>query len=305
MAIQSKLPVPFEQNPNLFKQNMGWQIFLAISIITYSISVLLQKILLKNDESDPIAYSIVFQFLTGTIIGIYALTRSFTTPHLVPLIPNLFLMVILYAASNIFIFRALKIVDASEFTIVFASRALWIIIGAIIFLKESFSLQKTLGTFLIILSIILVSYKGKKISINKGFIFSILAAAFFGLVFINDAFIINNFNFNVLSYLTIIFIIPSLAIWVIYPKSIMKMKPLFKKQTLPKLILLSILYAISAITFFSAYKVGKNASQIAPLNQTTIIVTVILSIIFLKERSNLLRKLLGAVISFIGVILLK
>ncbi|PIY72057.1 hypothetical protein COY87_02975 [Candidatus Roizmanbacteria bacterium CG_4_10_14_0_8_um_filter_33_9] len=282
---------------------MNWQILLATSVVTYSISVLLQRVLLKNDKSDPIAYSIVFQLLTGILIGIYAVFNGFTTPNLVPLIPNLILMTILYGAGNVFIFSALKIVDASEFTIVFASRALWTIIGAIIFLKESFSTQQVLGTILIILSVVLVSWKKQKFSFSKGFIFSVLAALSFGLAFTNDAFIVN--NFDVPSYLTIAFILPSLAVLAIYPKSTAKMKPLFEGKTLLKLGLLGVFYAVSAITIFLAYQVGKNASQIAPLSQTATIITVVLSVIFLKERTDLLRKLLGAIISFAGVVLVK
>lgn len=282
---------------------MNWQILLAISVITYSISVLLQRVLLKNDKSDPVAYSIVFQLLTGILIGIYAIFNGFTTPNLVPLIPNLILMTILYGAGNVFIFSALKMIDASEFTIVFASRALWTIIGAMIFLKESFSAQQALGTILIISSVVLVSWTKQKFSFSKGFIFSVLAALSFGLAFTNDAFIVN--NFDVPSYLTIAFIVPSLAVWAINPKSTVKMKPLFERKTLLKLGLLGVFYAVSAITIFLAYQVGKNASQIAPLNQTATIITVVLSVIFLKERTDLLRKLLGAIISFVGVVLVK
>lgn len=281
---------------------MNWQILLSISIVTYSVSVLLQRILLKNNKSDPIAYSIVFQLLIGILIGIYAVFKGFSTPNLVPIIPNLILMTILYGAGNVFIFSALKMIDASEFTIVFASRALWTIIGEIIFLKESFSAQQTLGTLLIIASVILVSWKKQKFIFSKGFVFSVLAGLFFGFAFTNDAFIVN--NFDVPSYLTIAFIIPSLAVWAIYPKSTAKMKLLFERKTLLKLGLLGIFYTISSITIFLAYQIGKNATQIAPLNQTATIITVILSIIFLKERLDLWKKLLAVIISFVGVVLI-
>lgn len=280
---------------------MSWHIFVAISIITYSLSVLLQRVLLKNDKSDPIAYSIVFQLLTGILIGIYALFNGFSTPNLVPLIPNLVVMTVLYGAGNVFIFIALKTIDASEFTIVFASRALWTILGAIIILKESFSPLQMIGTVLIIMSVILVSWKKQKFILSKGIIFSVFAALFFGLAFANDAFILNNFDAP--SYLIFAFIIPSLAVWAMYPKSIVHMKPLFERKTLQKLLLLSFLYGISAITIFLAYQVGKNASQIAILDQTATIVTVLLAVLFLRERSDLWKKVLGAIMSFIGVVL--
>ena len=280
---------------------MTWQVFLIISIITYSVSVLIQRVLLKNDKSDPVAYSIIFQLLTGILIGIYAMFKGFNTPNLVPLIPNLILMAILYGTGNVFIFSALKMVDASEFTIVFASRALWTIIGAVVFLNESFSSKQALGTLLIISSVILVYWKKQKFTFNKGFVFSLLASLAFGFAFTNDAFIIN--NFDVPSYLTIAFIIPALAVWIVYPKSTLKMKSLFEKNTLMKLGLLAFFYAVSAITIFLSYQVGKNATQIAPLSQTATIITVVFSIFFLREKSDLLKKLLGAFISFIGVLL--
>lgn len=281
---------------------MNWQILLGISVITYSISVLLQRILLKNDKSDPIAYSIVFQLLTGIIIGIYAIFNGFITPNLLPIIPNLIIMIILYGAGNVFIFGALKMIDASEFTIIFTLRSICTIIGAVIFLKEGFSISQLIGTILIITSIVLISWKKKKFTVSKGFIFSVLAALSFGFAFTNDAFIIN--NFDVPSYLTIAFIIPSLVVWAVCPKSTIRMKPLFKGKTLIKLLSLGFIYAISAITIFLAYQVGRNAAQIAPLNQTSAIFTVILSVLFLKERSDLWKKLIAVVISFIGVVLI-
>lgn len=281
---------------------MNWQILLSISIVTYAISILLQRVLLKNNKSDPIAYSIVFQLLTGILIGIYAVYKGFSIPNIIPLIPNLILMTILYGAGNVFIFKAIKLIDTSQFTVIFASRTLWTIIGAVIFLKEGFSSQQVLGTLLIIVSVILVSWKKKKFIFSKGVVFSILAGLFFGFGFTNDAFILN--NFDVPSYLVIAFIIPSLSVWAVYPKSAVKMGPLLESKTLLKIGLLGFFYAISAITVYLAFQIGKNTAQISSLGQTATIVIVILSIVFFREREDLWQKLLAVIISFIGVILI-
>ena len=282
---------------------MTWQILLLISVISYSISILLQRVLMKDDQNDPIAYSIVYQLFTGILIGIYALFNGFIVQGFIPLIPNFILMIVLYGAGNIFVWQALKIIDVSEFTIIFASRAFWTIIGAIIFLGESLSLKQVIGIILIIFSIVLVFWKKQKFSLNRGFVFAFLGALLWGIAFTNDFLVVN--SFDVLSYLTIAFILPALAIWMIFPKSTVKMKPLLERKTLWKMGLLGILYAVSTITIFLAYQIGQNATQIAPLNQVSTIIIVILSAIFLKERTDLLRKLLGAIISFIGVFLLK
>jgi len=279
---------------------MSWQILVAVSVVTYSVSVLLQRILLKDEKIDSVAFSIVFQLLTGALILGYALTRGFSSPNLLPLLPNLALMTFLYGAGNVFIFKALKAIEASEFTIIFATRTVWIILAAVLFLSEQFSLVQLLGTGLILSSVVLVSWQ-KGLKLSRGVLLSLAAAACFGLAFANDAFIIR--NFDVPSYLGIAFIVPALAVWMVFPKSTSKMLPMLKKSFLKKLGVLSVLYATSAITIFLAYQIGRNAAQIAPLNQTSTILTVLLAIIFLGEKSQLTRKLIGAVLSFIGIIL--
>ena len=279
---------------------MSWQILVAVSVVTYSVSVLLQRILLKDEKIDSVAFSIVFQLLTGVLILGYALMRGFSSPNLLPLLPNLALMTFLYGAGNVFIFKALKAIEASEFTIIFATRTVWIILAAVLFLSEQFSLVQLLGTGLILSSVVLVSWQ-KGLKLSRGVLLSLAAAACFGLAFANDAFIIR--NFDVPSYLGIAFIVPALAVWMVFPKSSSKMLPMLKKSFLKKLGVLSVLYATSAITIFLAYQIGRNAAQIAPLNQTSTILTVLLAIIFLGEKSQLTRKLIGAVLSFIGIIL--
>ena len=279
---------------------MSWQILVAVSVVTYSVSVLLQRILLKDEKIDSVAFSIVFQLLTGVLILGYALMRGFSSPNLLPLLPNLALMTFLYGAGNVFIFKALKAIEASEFTIIFATRTVWIILAAVLFLSEQFSLVQLLGTGLILSSVVLVSWQ-KGLKLSRGVLLSLAAAACFGLAFANDAFIIR--NFDVPSYLGIAFIVPALAVWMVFPKSTSKMLPMLKKSFLKKLGVLSVLYATSAITIFLAYQIGRNAAQIAPLNQTSTILTVLLAIIFLGEKSQLTRKLIGAVLSFIGIIL--
>jgi drug/metabolite transporter (DMT)-like permease len=282
---------------------MSWQLLVAISVFTNAISVLLQRVLLKNDKSDPVAFSIVFQLITGTLILIYAVVRGFSTPDLSPLLINLILMIVLYGAGNVFIFKSLKLVEASEFTILFASRAIWTIIIAILALGEVFTLKQGFGTIFIFSSIALVSWHANKFKFGKGAFFSVLAAVSFGLAFANDAFIVR--NFDVPSYLAIAFILPAVGVWAVNPKSTKKMAVLFSKELLPKLGLLAVFYAISAITIFLAYQVGRNVVRIAPLNQTTTIFTVILAMIFLGERKRMLQKIIGVILGFIGVLLIK
>jgi len=263
----------------------GWQILLTISIATYAISVLLQKTLLKEPDSDPIAFCIVFQILTGLTLGGYVFIRGVTIPNLIPFIPNIVLPILLYGVGNALIFQALKRIDASEFTIIFSSRVFFTIASAILFLKEPFSSVQFIGTMFIILSIVLISWEKKSFSFHSGYVLAIFAAICYGMEFVNDAYVIT--KINVSFYFALVLFAQGLFIGAVYRRPLMKIKTVFRVKTLARLIVFILLYAIQAVTIFEAYKVGKNAAQIASINQTTTIMTVILAVVFLKERKNL------------------
>jgi len=91
---------------------------------------------------------------------------------------------------------------------------------------------------------------------------------------------------------------------IIYPKKLRHIKSFLQKTVLIKIVLLCIVYGISEIAFYLALKTGNNSSQIASINLTGVIVTVLLAIIFLKERTHLVQKLLGAVVAFIELFLI-
>ena len=281
---------------------MNWQLLAAISVLTNSLSVVLQRVIIKDQKSDPVAYSIVFQLLTGILIGVYSFTRGFRLPDLQATFPNFLIMILLYGGGNIFIFKALKKIEASSFAILFAKRTIWAILGAILFLGESFSIQKAIGTGLILAGVVVVSWKKNAVKFTSGQGYALLAALAFGTAFVNDAFIVR--NADVPSYLFLAFILPALAVWAVNPQSTVKMKPLFEKEMVKKLAVLTVLYSIAAITIFLAYQVGRNAAQIAPLQQSVTVVTVLLGIILLKERADLWKKIAGAILSFIGILLL-
>jgi drug/metabolite transporter (DMT)-like permease len=282
---------------------MSWQILLIISVVTYVISNVLQRVLLKEDSTDPIAFAILFQFLVGTIIGLYALVRGIEFPaNLTTLLPNLLLMAGIYVAANIFLYRSLKITPVSEFTILFSTSTFWTIIGAIILLGESFTKVHFVGTLLILGGLLIVFKTSKKMKLSKGHVGALVSAALFGLAFVNDAYVLKSFEVN--TYVSLAFLLPTALMLLIYPRSVKEMKVLLRKDKLQKLLIIVVFYSISAIAIFTAYTVGNNAAVISAINKTSSIFIVLAGIVFLHERENIPRKILGACIATLGVILL-
>jgi len=285
---------------------MSWLTLTFISAVALAISTLVERVLMQDEQSDPVAYGFIFQIITGTLIFIYAIfTTGFQIPNLTPLIPNLILTGILYALANYTLFKAFQTTQASEVTILSSSRSIWSILTAIIFLKESFNTIQVTGTVLIITGVIAVSWIKKQTwKLSNGHLLSLAAALFLGIAFTNDAYILNNFD-NVPSYLVLSFFLPSIVILFFKPKAIFKIKLFLKPKRAFNMLLNCLVYAIATISIFLAYKTGGNISQIAPISQSAIIITITLAYIFLKERDRVLQKILGAILVFVGVLLLK
>lgn len=70
------------------------------------------------------------------------------------------------------------------------------------------------------------------------------------------------------------------------------------------MVLSAILYAVGALSVYTAYQIGRNAAQISSINNTQTILIVILAAIFLKERDRLPSKIVAACLSVAGIILL-
>jgi drug/metabolite transporter (DMT)-like permease len=281
---------------------MTWELFLIISVGTEVFGRLLQRVLLKNNTSDPIAYTVVVQLITGVLVATFAILQGFSIPDLTTIWPHLLIMPLLWGAANLFIYKSLKSTEASIFVVLLSTRALWQIIGAVFFLNEVFTLQQIMGTFFILGSVVLVSMQGAKLSFKKGEILALLAAIFFAAAMINDAFIVK--IFDVESYLTFGFFLPALLIWAIHPQKTREIVRIATSSNLWKMVLLATLFGASAVTALLAYTAGNNAAQLGALFQMSTIITVFAAIFLLNERKSLVFKIIAGVISCIGVILI-
>lgn len=281
-----------------------WQFFITVSIVAYSIAVVVQRVILKEDKTDPIISSVVFQLLAGVLIGLYGFTTGTMAfpQNIVSLLPNLALTAILWGFANIFIFISLKSVESSEFTILFSTRALFTILTALIFLNETFTTKQIFGTALIFLAVALVTLKKTKFKFSKGELFAILGAATMGIAITNDGYLLR--SFALYPYVTLNYLLPAILVGFFYAntfrKSIKHMNALYVKRMLA----MSLLSALAALTFFKALQLSRSASQVSTVNLIAIILTVLLGIIFLKERGHVARKLIGAVLSVIGAMFL-
>lgn len=281
---------------------MSWQLVLLTAILSGGFMQIYIRVLMKDQKSDPILFSILFQLLAGFLVGIFIAFQNLNVSSILNVWSNLILMALVYGISNIFVFRSLKIIEASQFAIFYSSRALWTIIGAVIILGEAFSISNIIGALLIFLGITLVSQKASLPFKIKGIIFALIAALMQGLENINDAYIIR--ILNPVFYTSLAMIFPAILMLVLNFKSVSNIKIFLNEKRLLNMIILSVLFAITTVGFYTSYKIGGNIAQIAPIYQTVTIVTVILAAFFLKEREDIFKKIVAGLFASLGAILL-
>jgi uncharacterized membrane protein len=281
---------------------MTWQLLLVVSIIFTSLNGLFHRSLMKDDKSDPVAQTIIFLGIGGIIALIIALLRG-TFQLSFPLSLSLnFIILALVTIGYVLKYRGFQLLNASEVVIFATTSKLWNVIGASIFLHEVVTLPKVIGTIVILIGVAITLYVDKKFKVNKGIIIVLISAVFFGLTDINGYFILNTLdasNYQIYAYL-----LPVLILLLVRPRSVAKLGYYLKPNRGMKVFLLSVFDTLGMLALFFAYQAGGHASVIGPLSASKLILTVLLAMIFLKERQNIANKIIGSVITVVGVILL-
>ena len=282
---------------------MPWQVFILLSIPFYSVATLLQRILLKEDKSDPVAYTVFFLIMVTAVYLVFGfLTKqiAYTDPR--PFFLNFLLTSFLYGIGTVLLFKGLKSIEASEYTIVYASRILFTIISSSLIIHEGLKGLQIFGVVLILAAILAIFLRRKKFEFKKGHLFILLGSMCFGLEVVNDRIILH--SFDVYLFLFFATLGPAIMILILYPKTIFKLGSFLKKSFLIRQGFISLIYGLGAISYFYALKTTTSSSLVASLNQLQTVLTVLLAMIFLHETKHTGRKILGAILSFIGAVIL-
>ncbi len=279
---------------------MSWQILLSISIFSLSVSVLLQRILLHKDKTDPIAYAILFEGTAGSLLLITALIHGFSLPdfsaYAIPIAATFFL----YALGGILYAKTLKITDASIFSVLFATNTIWVMLGGVLLYNERVGFAQVIGTLMILMSVIILTDRSGKFQFDRGILLGLLCGLVYGLAVTGWVYISK--HSEPLTWNALTFFIPAILILLYSPKSARQMKPFLKAGVFSRLILLCILVSIGSACLLAAFS-KHSASVVSPLLQTQVLLTVILAIIFLNERKNLKSKIAAAGVCIIGALL--
>jgi len=184
-------------------------------------------------------------------------------------------------------------------TILSRTRIVWIPLIAFFFLSESLNLNQYLG-IVVIFAGVSVAVAPHKLLLDKGARFANIAAFLIALETVVLKIIVPMASATVIN---IAMSVPSVLIFPIFMKNFrQRISDFFKKNLLVKIVAV-IANVISSYLLVYALQKG-DVSRVMGIYQGMMIVSVLGGIIILKEKEDILRKILGTAITLIGVLLL-
>lgn len=196
-----------------------------------------------------------------------------------------------------------KNLEASRSTVLSQLAPLVTFLGAIIILREQFTMLKGVGTALIVSGNLIAAYKhGGALSRHVVF-FALGAASALGGVYIADKFA--SAHYPIGFYMILSYFLPALYIFLFaMPGGKMRELAIQFRHTSWRLPLLALTGILGYYLLLKTFRLAE-ASSIIPIVYSSTILTTIGGIFLLKERNNIVQKLVGAAVVFIGVLILK
>lgn len=279
----------------------NWVIYVISYLVLATLFTQFYKITTKT-LTKPGALTILLQTIAALTVLLLCSFFEFKFPSDIKVYIMLGIAIIFYAISDRMNTTVRSGIEASTYSMLKQLSTTFMIFAGLIFFKEEFILTKFIGAMLIIFSNLLIFYQKGKIKFDKYIILGIISNLVYTVALFLDVSISDNFNLPF--YVMITLIIPALLILIferIKPKEI---KTEFMNGNKKAILVTALTWGTMIVAQLRAYQLG-NVTIIAPLCALTVILNVIVGYLFLKERDNLIKKIIAAVLIIISVILIK
>lgn len=272
-------------------------IYLVLAVIFDQMYKVTTKKMIK-----PGALTVLLELLASVLVLILCPFFEMRFPTDIKVYLLLGLSVIFYAVSDRLNTTVRKGVEASTFSIMKQLSTVFMTFSGFLFFKEPFVITKFIGAILIIFSNIMVFYKKGNGKIDKYVGLGIISNICYTVALFLDVNLSENFNLPF--YVMITLGVPSILIVIIERIKLSDIKNEFSKENRLPILITAITWSFCIVAQLRAYQLG-NVTIVAPLCALTVILNVIVGYMFLKERDNLLRKIISAILIIISIILIK
>lgn len=279
-----------------------WIIFALLAAFFAGITTIFSKIGVNNVDSTlatslRTAIILIFNLLVVLFIGSFNEINKLDFKIIIFLILSGITTALLWLSY----FKALQLCDVNKVTPIDKTSIVLTLLLSSVFLNEKITIIKIISMILILIgTFLMTNIKAKKCD-NKWLIYAILTAIFTSLATILGKIGIKDIesNFGTLIRTIIVFII----IWsIVFIKGKHKEIKVINKKSWLFILLSGLTTGLSWLCYFKALQ-GGEASIVFPIEKLSIVVAIIFSCIFLKEKINK-KLILGLILIVVGTLLL-
>ena len=284
---------------------LDWFQLVLIYIVTNSVSKIIQKQALKDQDIDPTAFSAFFLFIVGVLSIPLLLVEKPSITSSLELWLVLLLSSVFYMACMPLYYHALKKIEVSQVETIATTRSIGFMFFGVLLFGEKITINSFVGIALIFGGLIIIYWnKGSFKGFGKPHLYTLVYALLISSSYALDKIALN--SFSVVLYQVLVYILPAIFTVMFIPKTFGNLRYFLQPRKNTLVILLSAVFQmISTLALYAAYKYGGELSIVGPLAQTSTVLTILVGIVILKERWNLKRKIIGVILTLVGVAFLK
>ena len=279
---------------------MLWLVYALSSAFLFALVALLSRVV-SIDSAHPRAYSSIF----GLSAGVCTLFLFFLEPFSFRPVSTIVIILTIcstlcYSVGDRVAFTVSKSIEASLVTIIDKLTPVVTFVASLIFLGESFTLLKLVAVILILLGNLLIVYKSTIIKFDTPFFLALFAAASVGIGLTIDKHISIAYALPVYAFIN--FFAPALYNTFLppIPLSIVVREA---KVAFWRILLIAAGSVLSYYFVLKAFSLA-DASRVVPIMSSSTLIVVLAGAIFLKERTDIGRKLLAGLCVCVGVVLI-
>ena len=284
-----------------------WLVYTIVAIVSRAVYGVLTKVLSNHVKVGAMTQTL-FLLVASTVWVLVAspfvggLDFSRVGEVWLPLI----IAIVTSALGNVLYFKGILTLESATTQIAFSSILIWSLVMAIAFLGTSLSAWQFLGVVLLLLAILLAQYQKKALKLQPGIVLIVLSAACFAGFQISSAAMSHSLSTGTYAFLTYFGDVVLIGVW--YAKQIVRdvrqarghLSALTKTAFITGAA--SVLYNMFA---YIAYHAAPDAGIVVLLLTSQVVLAVILSVVFLKERANVAYKIAAGVLALVAALLIK
>ena len=266
----------------------------------------LTKVLSNHVRVGAVTQS-VFLLIASGVLSLLAIPFSgFSLAGISEVWPIVLLTLIASAIGNIAYFKGIAKLESGTTQIAFSSILIWGLLMTHVFLGTTLSWVQSIGVVLLLFAILLAQYQKRAIKLQPGILLILLSAACFAGFQVASARMAQEFTLG--TYLFVIYTGSALLIALPYLGQIRRDLAQARGHLSPLAKTAAVTGGASVLNYIFAYFAFRTAPDpgiVVLLFTAQVVLAVILSVIFLKERTNVALKVGAGVLAVVAAVLIK